>query len=135
MRITKMFGKTLREVPADADTVSHQLLLKSGMINQLTTGVYSYMPLAWRVIRKIEDIIRDEMNAAGGQELAMHDPRNDPGYALHAAVEPMPGRHTRPRFSSPVQPYLRGLHRKFGTKHAPRITGRGEPGAGRVMDR
>lgn len=69
MRISKLFGKTLREVPAEADTVSHQLLVRAGMINQLSAGIYSYLPLGWRVLRKIEGIIRQEMNAAGGQEV------------------------------------------------------------------
>ena len=71
MRISKLFGKTLREVPAEADTVSHQLLVRAGMISQLAAGVYSYLPLAWRVLRKIEDIIREEMDKAGGQELSL----------------------------------------------------------------
>ena len=69
MRISKLFGKTLREVPAEADTISHQLLLKAGMIQQVAAGVYSYLPMSWRVIRKIKTIIRDEMDKAGGQEL------------------------------------------------------------------
>ena len=71
MRISKLFGKTQREVPAEAETVSHQLLLKAGMIYQIAAGVYSYLPLAWRVLRKIENIIREEMDAAGGQELML----------------------------------------------------------------
>jgi len=71
VRISKLFGKTLREVPAEADTVSHQLLIRSGMVTQLVAGVYSYLPLAWRVLKKIENIIRDEMDRAGGQELSM----------------------------------------------------------------
>ena len=71
MRISGLFGKTQREVPAEADTVSHQLLLKAGMIYQVAAGIYSYLPLAWRALRKIENIIRDEMDAAGGQELMM----------------------------------------------------------------
>ena len=71
MRITKLLGKTIREVPAEADTVSHQLLLRAGMIQQVSAGVYSYLPLAWRVIRKIENIIRGEMDAAGGQEVLL----------------------------------------------------------------
>ena len=71
MRVSQLFGKTLREVPAEAETVSHRLLLKSGMIHQEATGVYSYLPLAWRVLKKIENIIRDEMDKAGGQELMM----------------------------------------------------------------
>jgi prolyl-tRNA synthetase len=71
VRISKLFGKTLREVPAEADTVSHQLLVKAGMVNQLAAGVYSYLPLAWRVLKKIENIIREEMDKAGGQELSL----------------------------------------------------------------
>jgi prolyl-tRNA synthetase len=58
-------------VPAEADTISHQLLLKAGMIHQVAAGVYSYLPLAWRVLKKIENIIRDEMDKTGGQELMM----------------------------------------------------------------
>ena len=71
MRISKLFGKTQREVPAGADTVSHQLLLRAGMIHQVAAGIYSYLPLAWRVLKKIENIIREEMDKAGGQELMM----------------------------------------------------------------
>jgi prolyl-tRNA synthetase len=71
MRITQLFGKTQREIPADADTISHQLLVRAGMISQVAAGVYSYLPLGWRVLRKIEAIVRDEMDKAGGQELSM----------------------------------------------------------------
>ncbi len=71
MRISKLFGKTQREIPAEADTLSHQLLIKAGMISQVAAGIYSYLPLAWRVLKKIENIIRDEMDKAGGQELMM----------------------------------------------------------------
>ena len=71
MRISRLFGKTQREIPAEADTASHQLLLKAGMISQVAAGVYSYLPLAWRALKKIENIIRDEMDKAGGQELMM----------------------------------------------------------------
>ena len=71
MRISKLFGKTQREVPAEAETASHQLLLRAGMIHQVAAGVYSYLPLAWRVLKKIENIIRDEMDKAGGQELLL----------------------------------------------------------------
>lgn len=69
MRVSKLFGKTLREVPADADNVSHQLLVRAAMVNQLAAGVYSYLPLGWRVLRKIENIVREEMNKIGGQEV------------------------------------------------------------------
>ena len=71
MRVTKLFGKTLREDPGDAELVSHRLMLKAGMIYQVSAGVYSYLPLAWRSLRKIEQIIREEMDAAGGQELRL----------------------------------------------------------------
>ena len=71
MRLSKSFGKTLRDTPAEAEMASHRLMLRAGMIHQTAAGVYSYMPLAWRSIRKIEEIIREEMDAAGGQELHM----------------------------------------------------------------
>ena len=71
MRWSKLFGKTLREDPAEAELVSHRLMLKAGMIHQVSSGVYSYLPLAWRSLRKIEQIIREEMDAAGGQELRL----------------------------------------------------------------
>jgi prolyl-tRNA synthetase len=58
-------------MPAEADTISHQLLLRAGMIYQVAAGVYSYLPLAWRALKKIENIIREEMEKAGGQELMM----------------------------------------------------------------
>jgi len=71
VRISQLFGKTQRELPAEADTISHQLLLRAGMIHQIAAGVYSHLPLAWRVLKKIENIIREEMDKAGGQELMM----------------------------------------------------------------
>ena len=71
MRMSQMFGKRLREIPAEADTESHRLLLRAGMITQLVAGVYSYLPIALRSLRKIENIVRDEMNRAGGQEVQM----------------------------------------------------------------
>ncbi len=71
MRLSRLLSKTQREVPAEADTISHQLLLRAGMIQQLAAGIYSYLPLGWRVLRKIENIIRDEMDKSGGQEVSM----------------------------------------------------------------
>jgi prolyl-tRNA synthetase len=68
---SKLFGKTVKEIPAEADSISHQLLVRAGMIQQIGAGIYSYLPLGWRVLKKIEAIIRDEMNKAGGQELMM----------------------------------------------------------------
>ena len=71
MRMTRWFGRTLREAPAEAETASHQLLLRSGCIDQLMAGVYTYMPLGWRVKRKVEAIVREEMDAAGALEIHM----------------------------------------------------------------
>jgi len=71
MRFSRLLGKTLKEAPSDADCVSHRLLVRAGMIQQVATGVYSYLPLGWRALKKIEDIIRSEMDGAGGQELMM----------------------------------------------------------------
>ncbi len=71
MRFTRLVSKTLRFDPPEAETSSHQLMLKAGMIQQVAAGIYSYLPLAWRSLRKIENIIREEMDAAGGQELMM----------------------------------------------------------------
>ena len=71
MRMSRMFGKTLRNDPAEAELASHRLMLRAGMIYQVSAGVYSYMPLALRSLRKIEQIIREEMDAAGGQEVMM----------------------------------------------------------------
>lgn len=71
MRLSKLFGRTIRETPADADSVSHQLLVRAGMISQGAAGVYSYLPLGWRVLRRLEQVIREEMDRVGGQELLM----------------------------------------------------------------
>jgi prolyl-tRNA synthetase len=71
MRRSQLFGRTLREVPSEAEIPSHQLLLQAGMIRRLVVGMYSYLPLAQRVLRKIENIIRDEMDTIGGQEIDM----------------------------------------------------------------
>jgi len=71
MRFSRLLGRTLKEAPSDAECVSHSYLVRAGMVQQVSTGVYSYMPTGWRVFRKIENIIREEMDAAGGQELMM----------------------------------------------------------------
>ena len=71
MRVSKFFGETLRDVPAEADTASHQLLLRAGYIRQLAAGIFSYLPLAQRSLRKIEQILREEMDAIDGQEVCM----------------------------------------------------------------
>ena len=69
MKQSHLFSKTLREPPKDAQTISHKLLVRGGFINQLTSGVWSLLPLGWRVYKKIENIVREEMNAIGGQEI------------------------------------------------------------------
>ncbi len=71
MRHSKLFSTTLREAPAEADIPSHQLLLRAGFIRQLGAGIFSYLPLARRAMTRIETIMREEINAIGGQELTM----------------------------------------------------------------
>lgn len=71
MRMSQMFGQTLREAPSDAEVVSHKLLVRASFIRQLGAGVYSILPFAKRSIDKIENIMREEINAIGGQEIVM----------------------------------------------------------------
>ena len=71
MRLSHHFGSTLREVPANVEAISHQLLVRAGFIRQLGQGLFSYLPLARRSLTKIENILREEMNAIGGQEMTM----------------------------------------------------------------
>lgn len=71
MRMSKLFVQTLREFPNDAEAISHKLLVRAGYIKKLTSGIYSYLPLMQRVLTKISQIIREEMNSAGAQELLM----------------------------------------------------------------
>ncbi|HEX3011494.1 MAG TPA: proline--tRNA ligase [Syntrophomonadaceae bacterium] len=71
MKASELFYPTLREVPNEAEVVSHQLLLRAGFIRKTTAGIYTYLPLGYRVIKKIIDIVREEMDRAGGQEILM----------------------------------------------------------------
>ena len=71
MRYSELFLPTVREVPADAEVVSHQLMLRAGMIKKLTSGIYSFLPLGLRVIKKVDQIVREEMNRAGAQEVLL----------------------------------------------------------------
>ncbi len=71
MRLSKSFGKTLREQPSEVEMPSHGLMLRSGLVSKLAAGVYSYMPFAWRSVKKIEAVLRKEMDAIGGQEINM----------------------------------------------------------------
>ena len=71
MKMSNLFVQTLREFPSDAEVISHKMLARAGYIKKLTSGVYSYLPLMWRVLQKVENIVREEMNNAGAQELSM----------------------------------------------------------------
>ncbi len=71
MRMTRLFGRTLREAPSDAEFASHRLLLRGGFIDQLAAGIYSYMPLGWRAKRRVEQIVREEMDRAAAEEVLL----------------------------------------------------------------
>ena len=70
-RVSSLFGSTLRHTPAEADLQSHALLLRAGYVRQLATGIFSLLPLGWRALRNIEQILREEMDRIGGQELSL----------------------------------------------------------------
>ena len=71
MRLSKYLLPTLREVPAEAEIVSHQLMLRAGLMRKLASGVYSYLPMGLKTLRKVENIIREEMNREDAVELIM----------------------------------------------------------------
>ncbi|OGY24865.1 MAG: hypothetical protein A2Y57_01015 [Candidatus Woykebacteria bacterium RBG_13_40_7b] len=71
MRQSQLFGKTLRNAPKEAEAISHKLLARAGFIDQLSAGIYTFLPLGWRVHQKIAGVIRDEMNSLGAQEFSM----------------------------------------------------------------
>lgn len=71
MRVSKLFMPTQREIPSDAEIVSHQLMLRSGMMRKVASGIYSFLPMGYRAFRKVENIVREEMDRAGAQELIM----------------------------------------------------------------
>ena len=71
MRMSNLLSQTLREAPSDAEIPSHQLLVRAGYIRQLAAGIFTAMPLAKKSFTKIEDIMREEMDAIGGQEMTM----------------------------------------------------------------
>jgi prolyl-tRNA synthetase len=77
MRCSQFLITTHRETPADAEIVSHRLMLRAGLVRKLSAGLYTWMPMGLRVLRKVETIVREEMDAAGAQELAM--PMVQPG--------------------------------------------------------
>ena len=71
MRTTQLLLATVREVPGDAEVVSHQLMLRAGMVRQLAAGLYTWLPTGMRVLRKVENIVREEMDRSGAQEVLM----------------------------------------------------------------
>src|SRR6187549_4084262 len=71
MRVSKFFLSTLKEAPSEAELVSHRLMLRAGLIRRLASGIYTWMPLGLRIVRKVEAIVREEMNRAGAMELSM----------------------------------------------------------------
>lgn len=71
MKTSQLLMATLREAPADAEVVSHRLMLRAGMIRQLAAGIYTWLPLGLRVLRKAEAIVREEMDRSGAQEILM----------------------------------------------------------------
>ena len=70
-RMSELYAPTLKEVPSEAAIASHRLLLRAGMMRKTAAGVYTYLPLGKRVLAKIEEIVRDEMDATGAQEVFM----------------------------------------------------------------
>jgi len=71
MRASKFFYKTLREDPKDAEATSHKLLIRASMIKQIASGVYAFLPFGHKVLKKIETVVREEMDRIGGQEMTM----------------------------------------------------------------
>ena len=71
MRASQFFIATLKEAPSDAEIVSHKLMLRAGLIRRLAGGIYTWLPMGLRVLRKVENIVREEMNRAGAIELLM----------------------------------------------------------------
>ena len=70
-RLSELFVPTLREPPADAEAVSHKLMVRAGLVRQLGAGIWTYLPAGWRVHRRVEAVIRSEMDAIGAQEMLM----------------------------------------------------------------
>jgi len=71
MKRSQLFLPTIRDVPAEAEVISHQLMLRAGLIRRTAAGIYSYLPLGHRVMQKVSQIIREEMNRAGAQEMLL----------------------------------------------------------------
>src|SRR3990172_8804292 len=71
MRFSQMLIPTLKETPSDAEVTIHKLMLRAGMIRKVAAGIYNYLPLGFRTLKKVENIVREEMNRAGAQEVLM----------------------------------------------------------------
>ena len=71
LRMSDLYAPTLKEDPAEAEIASHRLLLRAGMMRKNAAGIYSFLPLGWRALRKVEDVVREEMDAIGSQEMIM----------------------------------------------------------------
>ena len=71
MRVSTFLLPTVKETPSDAEIISHQLMLRAGMVRKIAAGIYTWLPLGLRVMRKVENIVREEMNRAGAQEVLM----------------------------------------------------------------
>ena len=94
MRLTHLPLTTLKETPADAEIISHQLMLRAGLIRRLSSGPFTWMPLGLRVLRKVERIVREEMNRAGEQRRFKAPPDRTPRAGC-APKPPLPGNRTR----------------------------------------
>ena len=132
MKASRFFYKTLREVSAEADTISHQLLLRAGFIQQVAAGIFNYLPLGWRSIQKIRQIMVEEMDAAGGQQINMPvvqplDLWRESGRAT-SFVPPLPtftDRHNRPMTLAPTHEETATMMARsviFSYRDMPRIT-------------
>ena len=71
MKYSELLIPTVKEVPAEAEIISHQLMIRAGLVRKVASGTYTYLPLGWKILRKVMEIVRQEMNAAGGQEILM----------------------------------------------------------------
>jgi prolyl-tRNA synthetase len=89
MRMSRLLLRTLRDAPSDAEAVSHQLLVRAGYIRRLASGIYTFLPLGWRVLRNVERVIREEMDAAGAQEMLMPILQPEEAWAETGRLESM----------------------------------------------
>ena len=120
MRLSRYPINTLRDVPADAEVVSHQLMLRAGLIRRLASGLYTWLPMGLRVLRKVEAIVREEMDRAGAIELADADGAAGGALAGIGALGPVRARAAAPR--GPPRPVVlsrtRRTRKSSPTSHA-----------------